>query len=137
MEIRKLMVEKGTNCRFQGRASWLFLWGLLREADGKEGIKLLPFLQEYYIDIRKLFGDDAYRKSFKEAASWCGIEVEIAQKPESQEGFVPQKNRWQVERSFSWLSFYRRLSKDYEKLPSSSVSMVQIAFISLILNHFL
>jgi hypothetical protein len=29
------------------------------------------------------------------------------------------------------------LSKDYEKKPQNSVVMIQIAFISLILNHFL
>jgi putative transposase len=106
------------------------------EADGKEGIELLAELQKNYKNVKKLTADAAYRNSFQEAASWCDLDVEISQKPESQQGFVPQKNRWQVERSFAWLNFYRRLSKDYEKKAIYSVSMIKIAFISVILNHF-
>jgi transposase len=40
--------------------------------------------------------------------------IEITQKPESKQGVIPQKGRWQVERSISWLNFFRRLAKDYE-----------------------
>ena len=111
--------------------------GAAHEHDGKEGVELLPFLQKNYMEVKNITADAAYKKTFEEAAGWCGIEVQIAQKPESQKGFVPQNNRWQVERTFAWLSFYRRLSKDYEKKPQNSVVMIQIAFISLILNHFL
>jgi hypothetical protein len=34
-----------------------------------------------------------------------GWQVEIAQKLESAQGFVPEKNRWMLERSFGWLNF--------------------------------
>ena len=61
-------------------------------------------------------------------------EVEIAQKPESAKGFIPQKNRWQVERSFGWLNFRRRLFRDVEKTILSAEAMLQIAFISFIIN---
>ncbi|MDO1446702.1 transposase [Rhodocytophaga aerolata] len=57
----------------------------------------------------------------------------MAQKPESAKGFVPQKGRWQVERSFAWLNFFRRLSKDYERTTASAVAFIQLAFISIIL----
>lgn len=105
-------------------------------ADGKEGIELLGELQKNYQNVEKLTADAAYRNTFEQAASWCDLEVEISQKPESQQGFVPQKLRWQVERSFGWLNFYRRLSKDYEKKAIYSVNMIKLAFISIILNHF-
>ncbi|MEZ0611206.1 IS5 family transposase [Fibrella sp. WM1] len=49
-----------------------------------------------------------------------GWRVEIAQKPESGRGFVPEKNRWPVERSFGWLNFRRRLFRDVEKTVESS-----------------
>lgn len=42
-------------------------------------------------------------------------------------GFVVLKWRWIVERTFAWLGRYRRLSKDYEYLIESSVTMIQIA----------
>ena len=85
---------------------------------------------------KKTTSDGAYRKTFEKEAKSCGIVVEITQKPESQQGFVPQKDRWQVERSFAWLNFYRRLSKDYEKKAINSEIMIKLAFISMILNHF-
>ncbi len=104
--------------------------------DGQEGIKLLPELEKNYKTVKNITADAAYRKTFESAASSLQITVEISQKPESQQGFVPQKNRWQVERSFAWLNFYRRLAKDYEKKAQNSVIMIKIAFISMILNHF-
>lgn len=104
--------------------------------DGQEGVELLAELEKNYKSVQNITVDAAYKNTFEQAAFWCGIEVEISQKPESTKGFVPQKNRWQVERSFSWLNFYRRLSKDYEKKPDCSVAMIQLAFFSLILNHF-
>lgn len=66
-------------------------------------------------------------------AQWFDIEVEVTKKPNSVKGFVPQKGRWQVERSFAWMSFFRRLSKDYERLAESSVAFIQLMFISIIL----
>ena len=53
--------------------------------------------------------------------------------PSNQRGFVPQKGRWQIERSFGWMEFYRRLSKDYEKTPLASVAFIQLMFINIIL----
>lgn len=38
-------------------------------------------------------------------------------------GFVVIPKRWVVERTFAWLSFNRRLSKDYEKHTQNSESM--------------
>jgi len=39
--------------------------------------------------------------------------------------FLPK--RWIVERTFSWLSQNRRMSKDYERLPESSEAFVYVA----------
>ncbi len=59
--------------------------------------------------------------------------MEITQKPESAQGFVPQIGRWQVERSFSWLNFFRRLAKDYEKTTTAAMAFIQLTFTSIIL----
>ena len=45
------------------------------------------------------------------------------------------KWRWVVERTFAWLGRYRRNSKDYEKLPETSESMLKISSIQLMLNR--
>lgn len=103
--------------------------------DGNEGVKLLKEVKKNYKDIKVVAVDGTYKGLFEQEALAQNIGVEIAQKPESSEGFVPQKNRWQVERSFGWLNFYRRLSKDYEKKVINSENMIKIAFIAMFLNN--
>jgi putative transposase len=105
--------------------------------DGNAGIKLIHDLKEKYETVKNITSDGTYKGAFVETAKVQGIEVDISQKPESVKGFVPQKNRWQVERTFGWFSFYRRLSKDYEKTTRSAETVIKITFISIILNHFL
>ena len=44
--------------------------------------------------------------------------------------FQVQRKRWVVvERSFAWLTRFRRLARDYEGLPSSSEAFIQVATI--------
>jgi putative transposase len=45
--------------------------------------------------------------------------------PEGPRPFLPR--RWMVERTFSWLSQNRRMSKDYERLPESSEAFIYVA----------
>ncbi|MDN0080898.1 transposase [Bacteroides gallinaceum] len=42
-----------------------------------------------------------------------------------------------MERSFSWLENFRRLTIDYEFLAETAEAMVQIAFIQIMLNRFI
>lgn len=43
--------------------------------------------------------------------------------------------RWVVERTFAWLGRSRRLSKDYEFLPTSSETMIYLTMIRLMLKR--
>jgi len=45
--------------------------------------------------------------------------------PKGPRSFLPK--RWIVERTFSWLSQNRRLSKDYERLPESAETLIYVA----------
>ena len=56
-------------------------------------------------------------------------------KRSDEKGFVVLPRRWVVERTFAWLSFNRRLSKDYEKLTRNSEAMVYLAMISIMLKR--
>jgi putative transposase len=102
--------------------------------DGQGGFELLWQLEHSSDRLSLICADMAYRGEFSSAVEdiykW---KIEIAQKPESQQGFVPQKGRWQVERSFAWLNFFRRLAKDYEKTTASAVAFIQLAFCGIIL----
>ena len=61
-------------------------------------------------------------------------EVEVAKRSD-QPSFVVIPKRWVVERSFSWLEKCRRLWKNCERLVSSSLAMMQLAFIRLLLKR--
>lgn len=61
--------------------------------------------------------------------------LEIVRRPEGAKGFVLLPKRWVVERTFSWLGRWRRLSRDYEHLTESSEAMVHIASIGRMLRR--
>ena len=60
------------------------------------------------------------------------IRLVIVNSPADQKGFVVQKKRWIVERTFGWINRYRRLSKDYEFLTQSSQAMIYAVMSNLI-----
>ena len=61
--------------------------------------------------------------------------LQVVLRPEEAKGFVLLKRRWVVERTFGWLNWSRRLSKDYERLPASSEAMVYISMIRLMVRR--
>jgi putative transposase len=75
----------------------------------------------------------------EDLANWVskllGWSWEVIKRSDNIKGFVLIPKRWVVERTFAWLSFNRRLSKDYEKHTKNSESMIYIAMISLMLKR--
>ena len=105
-------------------------------SDNEAGKLVVDRLRGKVPRLEVIAADHGYKVSFVEHVEGeYGWRVDIAQKPESGRGFVPEKNRWPVERSFSWLNFRRRLFRDVEKTVESSEAMLQIAFISILSNR--
>jgi len=100
-----------------------------------------------------VFADGGYRGKWE---AWVktniGDTVEIVQRPDANtrgywlpEGqalspeqiktfrghreFIVVKKRWIVERSFAWLSFDRRLNREYDLLPEPTEAFIQLSFI--------
>ena len=63
-----------------------------------------------------------------------GIHLEVVKLPEAKRGFVLLPRRWVVERSFAWMSRFRRLARDYERLTTVLAGMHYVAF-SLLMLH--
>lgn len=68
-------------------------------------------------------------------AEALGIRLEVVKHPGSKKGFVLLPRRWVVERSFAWASRFRRLAKDYERLPETVAGLHFVAFACLFLSR--
>ena len=74
------------------------------------------------------------------AAAAHGIQLEVVKLPDAQgprQGFVLWPKRWVVERSFAWLARFRRLARDYERLPQTVAGLVFLAFTCLMLSQLI
>lgn len=87
--------------------------------------------------IKLVWADGGYQG--QDLANWVtnllGWTWEVVKRSDNIKGFVVIPKRWVVERTFAWLSFNRRLSKDYEKHTQNSESMVYLAMIQLMLKR--
>ncbi len=68
-----------------------------------------------------------------EDAKEQGIALEVVKLPEAKKGFVLLPKRWVVERSFAWAARFRRLAKDYERLPETLAGLHFVVFAILML----
>lgn len=78
----------------------------------------------------------------RELVDWILKEFEwildiVTRPDECPSKFQVLPKRWIVERSFSWLENFRRLTIDYEFLAQTAEAMVLIAFIQIMLNKFI
>ena len=67
-------------------------------------------------------------ESAAEAAEEQGIMLEVVKLPGAKRGFVLLPRRWVVERSFAWAARFRRLARDYERLPETLAGLHLVAF---------
>ena len=85
----------------------------------------------------KIWADAAYRG--QELAAWCQAtgewELEVVERTPGTRGFSVVPRRWVVERTFSWLSRNRRMSKDYERKVQTSETLIQVAMVRLLLTR--
>ena len=63
-----------------------------------------------------------------DAAQQHGIRLEVVKHLLAKRGFVLLPRRWVVERSFAGAARFRRLARDYERLPQTLKGIHFIAF---------
>lgn len=87
--------------------------------------------------VELAFVDQGYTgENAASAAAAHGIRLEVVKLPEAKKGFVLLPRRWVVERSFAWMARFRRLVRDYERLPETLAGMHLIAFAMIMLRRF-
>ncbi len=71
------------------------------------------------------------------AATAQGIDLVVVKLTEAKRGFVLLPRRWVVERSFAWAARFRRLARDYERLPQTVAGLYFAAFACLMLHQLI
>jgi putative transposase len=106
-------------------------------SDGRGACRLLERMpQGKFPRLLGACGDGRYNdKSFLGQLERRHLTLEVRSRPPGAKGFVLLKKRWIVERTFAWLGFNRRLSKDYERQVASSESRVRMAAIGFMLRR--
>ena len=88
----------------------------------QRSVSKLEAKERFYDQVRK-----RQRQGCSGAALYAGLTLTPS--------FEVIPRRWVVERTFAWLGRQRRLSKDYEYLPSSSENMIYLAMIRLMIKR--
>ncbi len=106
-------------------------------SDGRGASRLLDQMSPAtFPRLKGACGDGRYNdKKFIAKLQKRGLDLEVKTRPPGAKGFVLLKKRWVVERTFAWLGFNRRLSKDYERQVCSSETRVRIAAIGMMLRR--
>ena len=60
-------------------------------------------------------------------AAYLDFVVQIIKRSDQQKGFEVLPRRWVVERSFGWMTRWRRLVRDYEERIDVSQAMIVVA----------
>lgn len=99
--------------------------------------RLLAGLKPLVPRLAKIWADGAYTSG--KLARWCreygGWDLEIVERDPEVQGFAVQPRRWVVERSFAWLVRNRRLRIDYERKLQTSETLIEVAFIRLLVRR--
>jgi transposase len=87
--------------------------------------------------VELAFVDQGYTGETAAAAAQAqGIRLEVVKLSEAKKGFVLLLRRWVIERSFGWAARFRRLARDYERLPETLAGLHFLAFAVLMLKRF-
>ena len=86
--------------------------------------------------LKHLFADSAYdRTKLLDKAALEDFVVEIVRRCDAEPGFKVLPRRWVVERTFGWMTRWRRLVRDYEARLDVSEAMIHVAMGSLLLRR--
>jgi putative transposase len=100
--------------------------------DGTTAPRLLERLPAVtFPRLAVIWADGKYRNKALDAwlAGQSRLRLEVKSKPEGKEGFDPLPKRWVVEQTFGCSLRWRRLVRDFERLPETSAAMVKLASI--------
>lgn len=107
------------------------------EQDRAQGAQLVASVQEATgKQMEVALADQGYTgDKARKAAAEHGMKCEVMKLKEAKKGLVLLPRRWVVERSFAWAARFRRLARDYERLPETLAGLHFLAYAILILKR--
>ena len=101
----------------------------IQDRDG--AVELLVKLRIEHPGVKTVLADGGYAgKKLKEALEKLDTpNIEVRPRNKETKEFVPIRQRWVVERTFAWISSFRRLAKDHERRIDSSTTWMFLAVI--------
>lgn len=116
----------------------------VRKAKGREVSPSIGIIDSrsvrtsHHIDSHEYGIDGGYRGKLAEIVKSFGWELSVVLRPEeSSKKFQVLPLRWIVERTFSWIENYRRMTTDYEYKTDSAEAMLQITFCQIMLKKLI
>lgn len=86
--------------------------------------------------VMKIKADLGYRGSLANMLPQTyGFELECVKSNHGSSQFIPIDGRWVVERTFSWLDSFRRITRNYEKYIRTAHAVTTIAFCLFLLRY--
>ena len=106
----------------------------IQDRDGAK--QVLEKAKQEFSGLKLIWADGGYAGKLidwvKEQCLWA---LEIVKRNDDVKGFKVLPRRWVVERTFAWIGRYRRLSKDYENLTTSSEADVYAAMVHIMVRR--
>ena len=97
---------------------------------------ILDAIRKRWPWLKHFFADGAYdRGQLMDKAAFLDFVVEVVRRTDKEAGFKVLPRRWVVERTFGWMTRWRRLVRDYETRIDVSEAMIHVALGSLLLRR--
>ena len=97
---------------------------------------ILDAIRKRWPWLKHLFADGAYdRTKLMDKAAFRDFIIEVVRRIDGEPGFKVLPRRWVVERTFGWMTRWRRLVRDYEQRLDVSEAMIHVAMGSLLLRR--
>lgn len=106
--------------------------------DSVGAVDTIKLLQHEFPRLKQIIADGGYRGKLADTVKGYGWDLSVVLRPkESSKKFHVLPLRWIVERTFSWIENYRRMTMDYEFETGSAEAMLQITFCQIMLKKLI
>jgi transposase len=97
---------------------------------------ILDAIRKRWPFLKHFFADGAYdRGKLMDKAAFLDFVVEVVKRIDKEPSFKVLPRRWVVERTFGWMTRWRRLVRDYEQRLDVSQAFIHVAMGSLLLRR--